>query len=175
MVPKFKMIRIYWNLVHVMFRKSLSWFWCQRLFLLNIYHLLGPNWSQNWKCSEFIEIWHIWYFEYPNLGFDVKVIFIKYLSPVWHKLVPKLEVLRIYWNLAQSIFQICQSWFCCQKYFSLLNIYQLLGPNWSQNEKCSEFIEIWLNWYFQYANLNFDVQMIFIKYLPSARPKLVQN
>ena len=133
------------------------------------------DWSQNWKYSEFIEIWHIWYFEYPNLGFDVKVIFIKYLSPVWHKLVPKLEVLRIYWNLAQSIFQICQSWFCCQKYFSLLNIYQLLGPNWSQNEKCSEFIEIWLNWYFQYANLNFDVQMIFIKYLPSARPKLVQN
>ena len=133
------------------------------------------DWSQNWKCSEFIEIWHIWYFEYPNLGFDVKVIFIKYLSPVWHKLVPKLEVLRIYWNLAQSIFQICQSWFCCQKYFSLLNIYQLLGPNWSQNEKYSEFIEIWLNWYFQYANLNFDVQMIFIEYLPSARPKLVQN
>ena len=73
------------------------------------------DWSQNWKCSEFIEIWHIWYFEYPSLGFDVKVIFIKYLSPVWHKLVPKLEALRIYWNLAQSIFQICQSWFCCQK------------------------------------------------------------
>ena len=133
------------------------------------------DWFQNWKCSEFIEIWHIWYFEYPNLGFDVKVIFIKYLSPVWHKLVPKLEVLRIYWNLAQSIFQICQSWFCCQKYFSLLNIYQLLGPNWSQNERCSEFIEIWPNWYFQYANLNFDVKMIFIKYLPPARPKLVQN
>ena len=61
------------------------------------------DWSQNWKCSEFIEIWHIWYFEYPNLGFDVKVIFIKYLSPVWHKLVPKLEVLRIYWNLVINI------------------------------------------------------------------------
>ena len=35
-------------------------------------HLFGPNWSQNEKCSEFIEIWHIQYFKYFNLDFDVK-------------------------------------------------------------------------------------------------------
>ena len=33
---------------------------------------------------------------------------------------------------------------------------QLLGANWSQNEKCSEFIEIWPNRFLKYADLNFD-------------------
>ena len=46
-----------------------------------------------------------------------KIIFIKYLPPVRPKLVPKLKVLRIYWNLVHSIFRICQSLFWCQKYF----------------------------------------------------------
>ena len=35
-------------------------------------------------------------------------------------------------------------------------MWQLLGPNWSENEKCSEFIEICLNFYFKYADLNLD-------------------
>ena len=96
-------------------------------------------------------------FKYPDLKFDVKVIFIKYLPPIRPTLVPKLRVLRIYWNLVHSIFQICQSRFWCRKCF-LSNIYQLLGSNWPQNEKCSEFIEIWPNWYFKYADLNFDVK-----------------
>ena len=113
----------------------------------------------------------------------LKIIFIKFLPPVRPKLVPKLKVFRIYWNLAHSVFQICQSQFRCQKWFLLniyhlpklvtklkmlriywnlphlifrisrsrfwcqklflSNIYQLLGPNCSQNEKFSEFIEIW--------------------------------
>ena len=34
--------------------------------------LLGPNWFQNEKCSELIEIWHISYFKYPDLDSDVK-------------------------------------------------------------------------------------------------------
>ena len=72
LVPKLKMLRIYWNLAQMIFRISQSRFRYQRLFLLNIYHLLGPNWSQNWKYSEFIEIWYIRYFKYANLGFDVK-------------------------------------------------------------------------------------------------------
>ena len=38
----------------------------------------------------------------------------------------------------------------------LSNMWQLLGPNWSENEKCSEFIEICLNFYFKYADLNLD-------------------
>ena len=108
MVPKFKMIRIYWNLVHVMFRKSLSWFWCQRLFLLNIYHLLGPNWSQNWKCSEFIEIWHIWYLEYPNLDFDFKTYFLsndyQLLDPNWSQKEKCSDLLKFDKNIWYELF-----------------------------------------------------------------------
>ena len=37
-----------------------------------------------------------------------KIIFKKYLPPVEPKLVPKLKVRRIYWNLAQLIFGISQ-------------------------------------------------------------------
>ena len=47
MVPKLKMLRIYWNLTHVIFRIPQSRFWCQKLFLLNIYHQIftqiGPK------------------------------------------------------------------------------------------------------------------------------------
>ena len=46
-----------------------------------------------------------------------KIIFMKYLSPFRPKLVPKLKVLRIYWNFTHSIFQVCQSGFWCQKWF----------------------------------------------------------
>ena len=34
-----------------------------------------------------------------------KIIFMKYLPPVRSKLVPKLKMLRIYWNLAHLIFK----------------------------------------------------------------------
>ena len=81
LVTKLKVLRICWNLAHSIFQICKSQSWCQKWFLLNIYHLLGTNWSQNWKCSGFIEIWHIWYFEYSDLDFDVKCFFsIKYLS-----------------------------------------------------------------------------------------------
>ena len=92
--------------------------------------------------------------------------FIKYLPRVWTKPVPKLKVLRIYSNLVYSIFQICSSRFWCQKWF-LLNIRpkhqaHLLGPNWSQNYKCSGFIEIWHIWYFEYQDLDLDVENYYI-------------
>ena len=35
LVQKLKMFKIYWNLAHLIFRISLSQFWCQKLFLLN--------------------------------------------------------------------------------------------------------------------------------------------
>ena len=97
----------------------------------------------------------------PILILTSKIIFIKYLPSVRPKLVPKLKILRIYRNLAHSIFQICQSWFWCQKLF-LLNIYHLLGRNWSQNEKCLGLIEIWHIWYFEYPDLDFDVKNYFL-------------
>ena len=42
-------------------------------YLLN--GTLGPNFSQNWKCSEVIEIWHIKHFKHADLDFDVKIDF----------------------------------------------------------------------------------------------------
>ena len=47
------------------------------------------------------------------------MIFIKNLPPARPKLVPKLKVLRIYWNLKHSICQICQSQFWCQKWYEI--------------------------------------------------------
>ena len=44
-----------------------------------------------------------------------KMIFIKNLPPVRAKLVPKLKVLRVYWNLAQLTFRTSRSRFWCQK------------------------------------------------------------
>ena len=38
---------------------------------------------------------------------------------------------------------------------------QFLGPNWSQNENWSEFIEIWLNLCFKYPDLDLDVKIDF--------------
>ena len=39
-----------------------------------------------------------------------KTIFKKYLPPVGSKLVPKLTMLRIYWDLTHLIFLISQYW-----------------------------------------------------------------
>ena len=55
------------------------------------------------KHPEFIEIGHISYCEYPNLDFDVKNFFIKYLPIARPKLVPKWIMLRIYWDLIKII------------------------------------------------------------------------
>ena len=88
LAPKLKMVKIYWNLAHLIFRLSRSRFWCQRIFLVNIYHLLGPNWSQNYQCSEFIEIWHVRYFKYTSLDFDVKNVF---LSNIYQLLGPNMS------------------------------------------------------------------------------------
>ena len=65
-------------------------------------------------------IFHISYI--PISILMLKIIFIKHVPLVRHKLIPKLKVLRMFWNLAHSIFQICQSRFWCQKQF-LWNIF----------------------------------------------------
>ena len=103
-------------------------------------------------------------FDISNMPISIlmwKIIFMKYLPPVRPKVVTKLKVLRIYWNLANIIFQISRSWFWCQKLFSL-NTYHLFVPKWSQNLKCSEFTEIWHIWYFKYVDLNFNVKNDFL-------------
>ena len=56
-----------------------------------------------------------------------KINFMKYLPPLRPKLVPKLKMLRVYWNLAHLIFQTCWSRFGCQKVF-WLNIQPPVWP-----------------------------------------------
>ena len=58
-----------------------------------------------------------------------KISFMKYLAPIRPKLVSKLKMLRIYWNLTHLIFQTCRYRFWCRKRF-LLNIYCWLVPKW---------------------------------------------
>ena len=41
------------------------------------------------KCSEFIEIWQIYYFKHADLYFNVKNSSMKYLPPVRPKLATK--------------------------------------------------------------------------------------
>ena len=106
LIPTLKMLTIYWNLAYFIFRISRSQFWRQKLFSLNTYHLFGPNRSQNQKCSDFIDIWHILYFKYANLYFDVKKDFYEILTSCLAKWTPTLELL---WNLC-LIFQVLQSW-----------------------------------------------------------------
>ena len=132
MVPKLKMLRIYWNLAHVIFRISRSRFWCQKLFLVILTICsakIGPKIKSANNVLKFST------FDISNMPISIliwKMIFIKYLPPVRPKLVPKLNMLRIYWNLAHLIFRISRSRFWWQKLF-LLNTYRLFGPNWSPN------------------------------------------
>ena len=91
LVVKLKVLRIYWNLAHFVFRISRSRFWCQKLFSLNTYHLFGPNSFQNLKCSGFIEIWHIRYFKYANLYFDVKNDFYQIFTTWWAQILLKIK------------------------------------------------------------------------------------
>ena len=123
MVAKLKALRIYRNLALLVFETCQSRFWCQKWFLINIYHLLGPNWSQNWKFSGLMKF-HL--FDISNIPISIfmsKIIFIKHLPPVRPRLVPELKVLRIYWNLAHAIFQICKCRFWCQKCFFFYEIF----------------------------------------------------
>ena len=100
------MLKIYWSLAHLIFRICQSQFWCQKLISLNTYHFFGPNWPQNERCSEFIQTWHIRYFKYANLDFEIKNGFYEIFNS-WHaKLTPRLKLL---WNVC-LIFQVFQSW-----------------------------------------------------------------
>ena len=104
LVSKLKLLRIYWYMVHSIFQICQSRFWCQKSFLLNTYNLLGLNWSQNGKYSWFIEIWHIRYFECPNLNFDFKNYFVsniyQLLGPNWSQRKICLEFVEI-WSKIQ--------------------------------------------------------------------------
>ena len=56
--------------------------------------MLEPNWPYNQKRSEFNEIRPNWHFKYADFNFNVKKIFMTYLSPVRPKLVSKFKMFR---------------------------------------------------------------------------------
>ena len=128
MVSKLKVLRIYRNLSLLVFETCQSRNWCQKWFLINIYHLLGPNWSQNWKFSVLMKLDTFDISSIPISILMSNIIFIKHLPPVRSRLVPELKVLRIYWNLTHSIFQICKCQFWCQKWFSLMKYLPIARP-----------------------------------------------
>ena len=93
------------------------------IFKKYFYHLLGQI-SPKIKNAQ--DLLNFGKFDISNILISIpmsKIIFIKYLPPVRPKFFPKSKVLRIYWNLSHSIFQVCQSGFWCQKWI-LWNIYQ---------------------------------------------------
>ena len=149
MVPKLKMLRIYWNLAHLIFRKSQSRFWCQNLFLSNIYHLLGLNrflahslfetcqsqfWCQNFgpKMKNAQNLLRFDQIDISNMPITILMskwflLNIHYLlGPNWSK----IKSVQNLWNFdtfSNSITPIS----------ILPNIDQLLGPNLFQNQKYS--------------------------------------
>ena len=66
---KLKMLLIYLNLAYVIFQICQFWFKCQKKKTMK--HL-PPVRTQNWQCSEYIEIWYICCFKYTNIYFKVK-------------------------------------------------------------------------------------------------------
>ena len=125
--------------------------------------------------------WILGTFDISNIQIFIlmsKIIFIKYVLNTYYfhetlvqpKLMPRLKVLRVYWNSAHSIFQIYRSWFWCQKWF-LLNICQLQG-------QINPKIKIVLKFMFAISSipvLTMRSDKSFIKHLLHAMPKLVSD
>ena len=104
MVSKLKMQRIYWKLVHVVFWISKSRFRCQKL-LITCLTQIGPKIKSAQNLLKFGT------FDISNMPIPIlmsKMTLMKYLPPVRLKIFPKLNMFRIYRNLAHLIFQVCQ-------------------------------------------------------------------
>ena len=127
LVPKLKMMRIYWNLVHVIPISVLM----SKIIFIKYLTPVRPKLVPKLKLKVLRIYLKADKFDILNMPISIlmsKIIFIKYLPPVRPKLVPKLKMLRIYCSLTELIYQISRSQFWCQKWF-LLNIYHLLGSN----------------------------------------------
>ena len=124
------MLKIYWNSAHLIFRISQPQFWSQKLISSNTYHFFGPNWAQNEKCSEFIEIWYIRYFKYANLNSEVKNGFCEIFTSCQAKIAPRSKFL---WNVCL----IFQSWLRDKNLIKIFQIkisvnnYYMLCQKWS--------------------------------------------
>ena len=126
LVPELKMIRIYWNLAHLIFRISRSQFWCQKLIFKKYLPPAKPKLIPKLKVLRIFLKFGI--FDISNIPTSIlmsKVIFMKYLPSVRPKLVPKLKMLRICWNLARLIFRISRSRFWCQNWYQGWHIWNI--------------------------------------------------
>ena len=133
MFPKLKTLRIYWNLAQVIFRISQLDFGVKNYFywiLTTCPTQIGPKIKSAQNLLKFGT------FDISNMAISIlmsKMIFIKYLLPFRPELVPKLKMLRIYWNLTHLIFRISWPRFWCQKIFFikyLLISRPKLVPKW---------------------------------------------
>ena len=142
------MLEIYWNLAYVIFQISRYQFWCYKICLFCLAQI-GPKIKSDQNLLKFgtFGIWNL-----PILILMSKMVFDKYFPPVRPKLIPKLKMLRIYWNLTHLIFRISWSLFWCQKWFSL-NIYHLLGPNWSNIKNVQNLLKLDIS-HFCYTDLD---------------------
>ena len=102
-----------------------------------------------------------------------KIIFMKYLPPVRPKLVPKLKVLRIYWNFSQLVFQTSRSQSWCQKLFLLdTTCWAKIDAKIKNAQDLLKFGTIHI------SNIPISILMskiVFIKCLLPVRPKMVPN
>ena len=104
LVPKLKVLRIYWNLANKIFQNANPCFWCQKLFLWNIYNLIYPTWSKIESAQNLLKFGTFDISNMPVLILISKIYFFKYILHVRPKLAQKLKMLKIYWNLAYLIF-----------------------------------------------------------------------
>ena len=104
-VPKLKILRIYWNLTHVIFRRSRSRFLCEKSFLL-IFTTCSTQIGPKSKSAQ--DLLKFDTFDISNMTISIlmsKMIFIKYLPPVTPKFISELKVPRIYWNWSICYFK----------------------------------------------------------------------
>ena len=90
-----------------------------------------------------------------------KIGFIKYLPADGPKMISKLKMRRIYWNLAYDFLNMSISIFMSKIIF--VKHLPPLSPKFVPKLKSSEFAEIWLIWYFNYSDLHFNVKINFYK------------
>ena len=136
------MLEIYWNLAYVIFQISRYQFWCYKICLFCLAQI-GPKIKSDQNLLKFgtFGIWNL-----PILILMSKMVFDKYFPPVRPKLIPKLKMLRIYWNLTHLIFRISRFWFWCQKLFLIkyLSIARpKLVPKWKNTQNVFKFDKNW--------------------------------
>ena len=116
LVPKLKMLGLYWNLAHLRFY---DFDFNAKNIFYEIFTTCLTQISPKIKNAQ--NLFKFGRFGILKTSISIllsKTIFIKFLTPVRPKLEPELKLSRIYWKLANSTFQIYQFRLYFQKLFS---------------------------------------------------------